>query len=119
VLDTVQILSQREFPAHGVDKRHFHAGQFDARREQVNALIMVQENISPMNLGIIQVVGAHKLRSIIVVLDAGDCLLVYAVSMVNAVFLPVLDRLVRNSFSTRAEAVIKWFAGRADMALGR
>jgi hypothetical protein len=84
-----------------------------------DALFMVQENISPMNLGIIPAVGPPQLRSVIAVLDAGDQLLVYAASMVNAVSLPMLDRWVRNSFSTRAEAVIKWFAGRADTALGR
>ena len=37
-LDRMDICPQHAFPAHGVDQPELHAGQFNVRREQVNAL---------------------------------------------------------------------------------
>ncbi|MDR2159690.1 MAG: hypothetical protein LBP23_06450 [Treponema sp.] len=84
-----------------------------------DALIFVQENLSPLNVAIITAVGRHKLRSVVAVIDAEDHLLVYAASMAAAAALPGLGERIGNSFTNRAAAVLKWFAGRADRAFAR
>ncbi|MDR1929754.1 MAG: hypothetical protein LBQ44_03900 [Treponema sp.] len=91
-----------------VYKYDYHARQ--------NALIFVQENLSAMSYGPIPAVGKNKLRSMAAVFDAGDYLLFYAVSMARAASIPGMSGRVGRSFITRAEAVLTWFAGRADRA---
>ncbi|MDR1239345.1 MAG: hypothetical protein LBK27_04455 [Treponema sp.] len=83
-----------------------------------DSLIFVQQNLTAMNAGIIPAVGKNRLRSVVAVIDAGDSLLIYAVSMARAVSLPGLGERIGNSFTNRAEAILKWFAGRADRAFG-
>ncbi|MDR2739130.1 MAG: hypothetical protein LBB68_04795 [Treponema sp.] len=78
-----------------------------------HSLISVQENISAMNVGPIIVVGKDRLRSVVAVLDAGDSLLVYMASMAKAASFPGMKERVGRSFSSRAEAILTWFAGRA------
>ncbi|MDR2021154.1 MAG: hypothetical protein LBQ14_10380 [Treponema sp.] len=87
-----------------------------ARRD---SFVFVQENLTAMNYGIIPAVGRNKLRSMVAAIDAGDCLLLYAVSMARAASLPGMSERVGRSFSTRAEAVLNWFTGQADKAFGR
>jgi hypothetical protein len=81
-------------------------------------LLFVQENLTLMNAGIIPAVGKNKLRSAVVVIDAGEYLLIYAASMARAASVPGMGRRVGASFSTRAEAILKWFFGQADKAFG-
>ncbi|GHT97122.1 hypothetical protein FACS1894142_0900 [Spirochaetia bacterium] len=81
-----------------------------------DALVFVQENDTAMKMGIITAVRAHNLRSVVAVIDAGDYLLIYAASMAKAASVPGLNQRVGNSFSTRAEAMLKWFSGQADKA---
>jgi hypothetical protein len=81
-------------------------------------LVFLQENLTSMNNGIIPVLGKNKLRSLVAVVDAEDSLLVYFVSMAKATAIPGMKERIGNSFTSRAEAVLKWFAGRADRAFG-
>jgi hypothetical protein len=81
-----------------------------------DSLVFMQENLSTMSYGIIPVVGKNKLRSVVAVIDAGEHLLIYAASMVKSVSLPGMERRVSASFSTRADAIMGWFSGRADRA---
>jgi hypothetical protein len=83
------------------------------------ALVFVQENLSSLNAGIIPAVGKNKLRSVLALLDAGDYLVIYAVSMAKAVSLPGLRDRIGDSFSNRAEAIIKWLVSGADRAFGK
>jgi hypothetical protein len=83
-----------------------------------DSLVFVQQNLTAMNAGIIPAVGKNKLRSVVAVIDAGDCLLIYAVSMAKAVALPGMGERIGNSFTNRAAAVLKWFAGQADKSFG-
>jgi hypothetical protein len=53
------------------------------------------------------------------VIDAGDSLLIYIASMAKAASLPGLSGRIGNSFTNRAEAILKWFAGRADRVFGQ
>ena len=80
------------------------------------ALIFVQQNLTALTAGIIPAVGRNKLRSVVAVLDAEDCLLVYAVSMAKAASLPGMNERVGNSFYNRVEAIIHWFTNQADRA---
>jgi hypothetical protein len=84
-----------------------------------DSLIFVQRNLTAMNAGIIPAVGKNRLRSVMAVIDTGDALLLYAASMARAVSLPGMGERIGNSFTNRAEAILKWFAGRADRAFGK
>ncbi|MDR2662857.1 MAG: hypothetical protein LBC31_07675 [Treponema sp.] len=79
-----------------------------------DSLVFIQENITSMNYGIIPAVSKNKLRSLVVVCDAGDCLLIYAVSMAKAASVPGLNDRISASFTNRAEAVLDWFNRQAD-----
>jgi hypothetical protein len=81
-----------------------------------DALIFVQQNLTAMTAGIIPAVRKNRLRSTVAIFDAGDYLLVYAVSMAKAAALPGLKDRISNSFANRAEAVLSWFSGQADKA---
>jgi hypothetical protein len=84
-----------------------------------DSLVFIQQNLSAMNAGIIPAVGKNRLRSVVAVIDAGDSLLFYAASMAKTVSLPGMGNRIGNSFTTRAEAVLKWFSGQADKVFGR
>lgn len=80
------------------------------------AIVFTQQNLSILTYGIIPAVGKNKLRSTVAILDAGDYLLVYAVSMAKAASLPGMKDRIGNSFANRAEAITKWFSDQADKA---
>ena len=79
-----------------------------------DALIFVQQNLSALAYGIIPAVGRNKLQSFVAVIDAGEHLLIYAASMAKAASVPGVGQRIGNSFSTRAEAILGWFARQAD-----
>jgi hypothetical protein len=82
-----------------------------------DGLVFVQENLSALTVGPITVVGKNRLRSVVAALDAGDSLLVYVASMAKAAAFPGMAERAGRSFSNRAEAILAWFARRADGAL--
>ena len=86
---------------------------------QSDALIFVQENQTALTLGIIPAVSKNRLRSIVAIIDTGDCLLLYAASMAKATALPGLRDRIGSSFSNRAEAVMNWVTDRAEMVYMR
>jgi hypothetical protein len=79
-----------------------------------DALFFFQENMTAMNYGIIQAVGKNRLQSVLAVIDCGDSLLIYAVSMAKTASIPGMTDRVGNSFKNRADAIYKWFASGAD-----
>jgi hypothetical protein len=81
-----------------------------------DAMVFIQQNLTSMTYGFIPAVGKNRLRSAVAVIDAGDCLLVYAASMAKAASLPGMKERVGNSFSNRAEAILRWFTSQADKA---
>ena len=87
--------------------------RYDYQAEK-DALFFVQENYTAMSIGIIPAVGKNKFRTVLAVIDAGDSLLIYAAAMAKAVSLPGLGDHIGASFTNRAQAVLKWFAGQAD-----
>jgi len=78
------------------------------------AFYFSQENMTSLTYGVITAVGKNKLRSVFAVIDCGDSLLIYAVSMAKAAFVFGMGERIGNSFGNRAEAVLKWFTGRAQ-----
>ena len=79
-----------------------------------DAFFFSQENETSLNYGIIQAIGRNRLRSVFAVIDCGDSLLIYAVSMARAAALPGMGDRISSSFGNRAEAVLKWFTVKAD-----
>ncbi|MCL2265476.1 MAG: hypothetical protein FWC22_05475 [Treponema sp.] len=79
-----------------------------------NAVFFAQENMTSMNIGIFPAIGKNNLRSVMSVFDCGDSILIYAVSMAKAASVPGMADRISSSFSSRAEAILKWFAGRLD-----
>ncbi|MDR2629407.1 MAG: hypothetical protein LBC60_00635 [Spirochaetaceae bacterium] len=89
----------------------YYAGQ--------NSLMLTQENLTRMSYGLITAVGKNKLCSLLAVFDTDTDLVIYAISMAKVVSLPLLNQRVGRSFSTRLEALLTWFSGRADRVFRR
>jgi hypothetical protein len=88
-------------------------------RSYPDAFVFMQENLSALNAGIVPAVGKNKLRSFMAVFDCGDSLLIYAASMAKAAPIPGMGERIGNSFTNRAEAVLKWYTARAAAVLGK
>jgi hypothetical protein len=84
-----------------------------------SAIIMVQENITPMNISIITAIARGNLRSVVAVFDAGAYLLLYTAAIARASSFPGLGNRVSASFTTRVEAIAGWFSGQADRVFSR
>lgn len=82
-----------------------------------DALFFSQENITTLSVGIIPAVGKNKLRSVFAIIDCGDSLLIYITSMAKTASLPGIGERVGYSFTSRAEAILKWFTERANGVL--
>ncbi|MCL2764803.1 MAG: hypothetical protein FWD40_05930 [Treponema sp.] len=82
-----------------------------------DAVFFTQENVTSLNYGIIPAVGRGNLRSIVAVIDCGDSILIYIVSMARTFSVPGIGERITNSFSNRTEAVLKWLTGRLDREL--
>jgi len=80
-----------------------------------DVVFFVQENITSLTVGLIPAVGKGKLKTVIAVFDCGDTLLIYVASMAKTASVPGMGEKIGNSFSNRAEAVLKWFSGRLDL----
>jgi hypothetical protein len=79
-----------------------------------DAVFFVQENITSLTYGVVPAIGKGNLRSIVAVIDCGDSILVYAVSMAKAFSLPGMGDRISSSFSNRAEAMLNWLTGRLN-----
>ncbi len=69
-------------------------------------------NLTNMSYGIIPAVGAGELSTRVLIVQASDGILFYAVSATKAPALPFLKEKLLNSFGNRAEALFKWFSSR-------
>ena len=83
-------------------------------RTTSDAFFFTQENVTALNYGIITAVGKNKLQSVFAVIDCGDSLLIYAVSLAKTASVFGMGERIGSSFSNRADAVLKWFTGKAD-----
>jgi hypothetical protein len=83
------------------------------------SLILTQRNLTKMSYGLITAVAKDRLCSLIAVIDTETHLVMYAASMAKVASLPLLNQRVGRSFSTRLEALLSWFSGRADRVFHR
>jgi len=79
-----------------------------------DAIYFTQENITALSIALIPVVGRGNLKTVVSVIDCGDSLLIYAVSMAKALSVPGLWDRLNSSFGNRVEAMLNWFSGRLD-----
>jgi len=79
-----------------------------------DAVYFTQDNITTLTIALIPVISRNNLKTIMAVIDCGDSILIYAVSMAKVLSVPGIWDRVSNSFSNRAEAVLGWFCGRLD-----
>ncbi|MDR1399263.1 MAG: hypothetical protein LBJ41_05010 [Treponema sp.] len=84
-----------------------------------DALLFTQENLTTLSLVLIPAVGKNRLRSVVAVFDASADLLIYVLSAAKAASFPGLNERVGESFSNRADALLRWFVNQADQAFGR
>jgi hypothetical protein len=78
------------------------------------SIIFTQTNYTRLSYGIIPLAAKEKLVSVVAVIDADEYFLIYIASMAKAPSLPGLNRKAGDSFSSRAEALIKWFTDSID-----
>jgi hypothetical protein len=83
---------------------------------QPDAFAFVQENLTTMSFGILPLIGKNKLRSVIMVFDTGNSMVIYGVSVMNAMLLPGFQGKILDSFSNRTNAIYQWFKTRAALA---
>jgi len=87
--------------------------QYDCTNTR-DAIFFVQENLTSLTYGVVPAIGKGNLKSIVAVIDCGDSILVYAVSMAKAFSLPGMGDRISSSFSNRAEAVLNWLTSRLN-----
>ena len=86
--------------------------RYDYRCDSV-AVIFSQENITALSYGIIPAVSKGRLRTVAAIIDTNDSLLIYVASMAKTLTLLGIGERIGESFSNRAEAVLKWFTAGA------
>jgi hypothetical protein len=79
-----------------------------------DVVFFVQENVTTMSVALFPAVGKGKLKTVVAVFNCGDTFLIYVASMAKTASIPGMGERIGNSFSNRAEAVLKWFSGRAE-----
>ncbi|MDR2730360.1 MAG: hypothetical protein LBB81_05615 [Treponema sp.] len=79
-----------------------------------DAFYFQQENITALTAGIVTAIGKNKLRSVMAIIDCGEYLLIYGVSIAKAAAIPGIGDRIGNSFANRADAIINWFTAYAD-----
>jgi hypothetical protein len=68
-----------------------------------------------LNITMVPVIRKGNLRSMMAVFDCGDSVLIYTVIMTRNLSVPGMRDRINISFANRAEALLKWFSGRAEM----
>jgi len=79
-----------------------------------DAVYFTQDNVTALTIALIPVIGSGNLKTVMAVIDCGDSILIYAISMAKALSVPGVGDRISTSFSNRAQAVINWFSGRLD-----
>ncbi|MDR2468530.1 MAG: hypothetical protein LBD22_06180 [Spirochaetaceae bacterium] len=79
-----------------------------------DGILFQQTNLTPISYGIIPVLGKEKLRSIVTVLDLREGILIYTISMADALSFLGMKNRVGVSFASRSEAILSWFREKAN-----
>ena len=78
-------------------------------RENADSVAFFSQNAEPMNYTVVKVLDTGRLRVSLIVQDFGDFLLVYGLTRADFPAVPAIEGHLNSSFTTRAEAVYKWF----------
>jgi hypothetical protein len=81
------------------------------------AIVFTQKNCNTISYGIVPIAAKEKLCVIAAVIDVDEYFLVYAASMTKAPGFSGMKKKAGDSFSSRAEALIKWFTARMEGAI--
>jgi hypothetical protein len=81
-----------------------------------DTLILVQQNLTDMNSGLIRMIEKNNLRTILAVMDTKDHLVIYTVSLIKTLSFPGMKARIGASFTNRATAIVEWLSGQADKA---
>jgi len=79
------------------------------------AVSLESTNLTTMSYTIVPVLGAGALKTRLLVLQASDALIFYAASGADAP--GIFKGKLRDSFGNRAEALFRWFSGKAQALL--
>ena len=79
-----------------------------------NTAGFVCENAQKLKYGIFSLVDPYNMNASLIVIDLGDYLLAYANTRANFAKMPGLSEKLKNSFSTRSDAVYRWFIGQYE-----
>jgi hypothetical protein len=82
--------------------------QYDYR-ETENTVAFYSKNRETLSYAIFDLIDPEALRTSLVVYDMGDYLLIYNLTRVSFTAIPGMESKIKASFTTRAEAVYKWF----------
>ncbi|MCL2211306.1 MAG: hypothetical protein FWB95_05235 [Treponema sp.] len=82
-----------------------------------DVIFFIQENVTALSYGIIPLIRSGNLHSVLAVIDCGNSILIYAISMVKTLSVSGFHDRIGNSFSNRAEAVINWFNNKLQNGL--
>lgn len=77
--------------------------------QKENSVAFVSNNVSAMSYSFLKVISAEDLHVSLIVTDLDDYLLVYAVTSANFLAIPGIDGKLNASFTSRADAIYKWF----------
>ncbi|HOX91863.1 MAG TPA: hypothetical protein PLC54_03010 [Spirochaetales bacterium] len=79
-------------------------------------LLFTSVNLTAMRYGIVPVAGPEKVSVRILMINADDAILFYAVSSARAAMIPGMRGKLEDSFGNRAAAIYAWFGKKAARA---
>ena len=79
-----------------------------------DAVFFVQENVTALTYGVVPAIGRGNLRTVVALIDCGDSILVYIISMARAASVPGAGDRISSSFRSRAQAILNWLTGRLN-----
>ncbi|MCX7656396.1 MAG: hypothetical protein N2Z76_07720 [Treponemataceae bacterium] len=68
----------------------------------------IQRNETVMKYGFVPIIDKGNLRSLVVLYDCDDALLVYILSYAQVALLPGMETKIKDSFGNRADALYNW-----------
>lgn len=82
-------------------------------------ILFTSVNLTTMRYGIVPVAGPEKMSVRVLVINADDAVLFYAVSSARAAMVPGMRGKLEDSFGNRAAAIYAWFGRKASEAWAR
>lgn len=78
-------------------------------RETADSVAFYSRNIDSLKYSLLKLINPERMRISLVVQDLGDYMLIYSLTRVDFFAVPGIEGKINASFTTRAEAVYKWF----------